>query len=498
MKKILFSLIVALTLLFSLSAVCADENVTGDLLSESDVVADDIESSDTVQYKANSTIAADDAVGYDAFKTKLVVNLTSNGTSLSSRQIAITVNDVTYNKTTNANGQASLKVKLPAGKYDVKYFYAGDENTTQASFTSKLTVKPAIKTTIKVADKNINYRQGLTSLFIVHLADANGKALSNQDVIIKVNGKEYNIKTDANGDAQITLSLKKGKYKAKFYFKSNSPYLASKDKFKIVVKPKMAKGDGYWIFGADMKKVNLKSLSKSGTKQIFLNFYSIKLYGKSGVASWIKKANKYGISVHIWMQVFYSGGKWVVPIDDNDGSIKYSYITSKVKEAKSYAKIKGVAGIHFDYVRLSGVKYRENGYKAVNYFVEKATAGIHKVNPNCIVSAAVMPEPSSLKYYYGQDIPTITKYVDAIVPMAYKGNYGQKTSWITSVTKTLVKQSKGAKVWCGLQTYKSDDDPTKLSSKKLLKDAKAAKSGGASGVILFRFGLVKYINFKKV
>ena len=42
------------------------------------------------------------------------------------------------------------------------------------------------------------------------------------------------------------------------------------------------------------------------------------------------------------------------------------------------------------------------------------------------------------------------------------------------------------------------DNPKKLSHSTLLKDAKAAMEGGAKGVVLFRIGVSRYLNFKKV
>ena len=109
-----------------------------------------------------------------------------------------------------------------------------------------------------------------------------------------------------------------------------------------------------------------------------------------------------------------------------------------------------------------------------------------------------MPEPTSMKHYYAQDVPTMSKYLDAIIPMIYKGNYHASSKWIKKTTKKFVKQSKGAKIWAGLQTYKSDSNIKKLSYKALFKDAKAAKNGGAKGVVLFRWGLTKLLNFKKL
>jgi hypothetical protein len=109
-----------------------------------------------------------------------------------------------------------------------------------------------------------------------------------------------------------------------------------------------------------------------------------------------------------------------------------------------------------------------------------------------------MPEPGMTEYYYGQDISTMSKYLDVIIPMAYKGNYVKKTSWITYVTKAFVLESNSAQIWAGIQAYKSDDNPKLLPSSELLKDAKAAKSGGAKGVVLFRIGYSKLLNFNRV
>ena len=197
------------------------------------------------------------------------------------------------------------------------------------------------------------------------------------------------------------------------------------------------------------------------------------------------------------MQVFYGEGGWQNPAAG--GGIDYGMINEKVREAKSYAKIKGIAGVHFDYVRYPGNAHNYgNSVNAVNTFIKKATSEIHKVNKKLIVSAAVMPEPSGMEYYYAQDISTMGKYLDAIIPMVYKGNYNAGTAWIKWVTQTFEKQSSKAKIWTGLQSYGSDENPSKLSSSELMGDARAAMAGGADGIILFRFGLFNNINFKEM
>ncbi len=520
MKNKLLMLSIFIVAILAVSAVSANENAT-DVVSES--VGEDMELQEDVSAgiddeisqkndavepvkenatvevnKTTSTITSSKVTGYNSFETTVTFKLTSDNKPLASKKVSILLNGVTYSRTTDANGEGSLSVNLKTGSYTAKFYYAGDNQTSDATATSTITVKDPTKTKLSLGDKYINYRQGSKCLFYVKLLTKDGKAIKNQWVTFKVAGKTYTAKTNNNGIAKIYLNLKKGTYTVKYSFKKSAPYLASSGSAKIKVKAKMGKGNGYWLWSAHMKKVNLKSLSKRGTKQIFLHVQSIALHGKSAVVSFIKKAHKYGMKVHLWMQICYSGGKWVRPIN-KDNTIKYGFLNKKIKEAKKYAKIKGVDGIHFDYVRFGGTAHLyKDPNRAVNYFIKKASTQIHKIKPNCIVSAALMPEPSMMTYYYGQDVATMSKYVDVLLPMVYKGNYHQTTKWVKSVTKTFVGQSNGAQVWTGLQSYHSDNNAKKLTQKSLLKDAKASKEGGAKGVILFRIGISCNFNFKKV
>ena len=492
-NKIVLAFIVILTFCLSICVVAASENTTDIQMGD---VGDDLPVA-SAPVKSNSTFSASNVKGYDSFSTKFTVQLKSGGKPLAKKAINITINDVTYKRTTDKSGKASVNVKLSSGKYKALSVYQGDENNTPCKLSHTITIKDSIKTKLKVADKDINYRQGSKCAFIVKLLDANGKALKNKEITFKVNGKTYSAKTDSEGYAKIFLNLKKGSYKVKFSFSKSAPYLGSSGSHKIKVKAPMGKGNGYWLWTAHMKSINLKNLAAKGTKQIFLHSLALYNHGYSAVKSFISKAHKYGMKVHIWMQVCYDG-TWVSPVN-KDNSFKYSFMNKKIAQAKEYARIKGVDGIHLDYMRFGGTAHNyKTSTDAINYLVKKISVGVHSVKSNCIVSVAVMPEPSMMLYYYGQDIPTMSKYVDAILPMVYKGNYHKDTSWIKSVTNTFVKQSNGAQIWTGLQAYKSDSNAAKLPVSELLKDAKSAKAGGAAGVVLFRIGVSHYLNFNKV
>ena len=120
---------------------------------------------------------------------------------------------------------------------------------------------------------------------------------------------------------------------------------------------------------------------------------------------------------------------------------------------------------------------------------------LHKAYPGIVVSAAVMAEPGAMTYYYGQDIPTMSKYLDVIIPMIYKGNYNSGTSWLKSTTAAFVEMSNGAEIWAGLQGYYSDENVARLPTSTISNDAKQALYSGARGAIVFRYTLFNMFNF---
>ena len=458
----------------------------------------DCENSTRIQVIASSVskIKAPSYTAYIGVTNTYTVTLTAGDTPLANRPVTFKLNGKTYSKKTNSKGQASININLAKGSYTLSYSYKGEQNINPVSGTSKITVKKGMPTKMVRADSEI-YRNKKTSYFKIKLTDSRGTPLKSKKVILTLKGKKYTKKTNANGIASLKIKLKIGKYNIKASFSKTNVYNKASKTFKITVKPVVPTNNGMWLFGRDMKSVNLETLQKNGFKHVFLNFKAVELYGKSGVEEWVKTAKSYGVKVHLWMQVFYGAGNWQNPV--KNGKIDYSLINSKVKEAKGYAKIKGIAGVHFDYVRYPGNAHNyPNSVKAINTFIKKATNAVHSINKKLIVSAAVMPEPSGMKYYYGQDIKTMGKYLDAILPMVYKGNYHAGTKWIKSVTKTFEKQSKKAKIWTGLQTYRSDASLKKIPAKELMGDVRAAVNGGANGVILFRYGLYSNINFKAI
>ena len=441
-----------------------------------------------------TTITAPDTTIYRQIGGEFKVVLKVGNVALPSRGVKISIAGKTYTCITNAKGEAILPIKLSANTYPVTYSFDGEQNIPAASGSAKVIVKNLQPTSLSVVG-GVTFIKGVISPFVVQLKSGS-TPLKNKVVYITVSGKTYYTKTDSSGNAQLPIGLKKGTYPISYKFNREAPYEASQGSTKIVVIQSHGKG-AIWVNGYSMRSVSFSTLSKNGINNIFLNSYAFTSQGKTYVLNWIKQANNNGLKVHIWMQVFYDGN-WISPVNP-DGSYKYSLRNSRISSAKYYAKLPGVSGVHLDYLRFGGTAYKyKNSAAAINYFTKKCCDEVHKAKPGSVVSAAIMPEPNSNLYYYGQDIPTISKYLDVLVPMVYKGNYHASTNWIKTTTAAFVKMSNGAEVWTGLQCYKSDSDMTLLAYTPLSNDAIAAKNGGATGVALFRYGLTQFINVNKI
>ena len=427
------------------------------------------------------------------------VALTSGSVPLVGKTVTLTFDNKTYTKTTNSNGIVSLGINKDIGSYPITYSFAGDSEVNAKSAYNTITVKD--KDSTKLLWSSGTFQSGSVTFKVV-LRDLNNNGISGKTVKLTVNSKTYTATTSTNGYATFNPSLTAGNYTAVFSFdgSGDSDYYSSTLSKDVSITQASKKtsldGYGYWLFGGDMKSVSLSGLAAKGTSDIFLNFYAVEKWGKSAVESWIESANTHGIRVHIWMQAFYNGG-WINPV--KNGAVNTAYFNQVMAEAKEYAALKGVAGIHFDYMRYPGNAYQTSGSTAaITQFAKLAAETIHAIDSNLIVSCAVMPETTSNCYYYGQDIPAISKYMDVIIPMIYKGNYGKSTSWIGTITKWFIDNSNGAEIWAGLQSYKSDKDVTELSVSELTNDAQTAVNAKATGVVIFRWGITNFVDFNSL
>lgn len=423
---------------------------------------------------------------------KFYVQLTVGDVGLGGRKVILNINGINYTRTTEDDGFAGIEINLEPGKYLIKYYYLGEDRINPTSGQAYVTVKQRTATSLSWKSATSFIKDTEAELNVL-LVDANGKPLADKFITFNILSKDFYATTDSQGIAYIAKSFSSGSYVVSYAFDGDNDYLPCADATQITVSKAQSNGNGYWVQGRDMNSVDLAKLASLGTTDILLNYYAFPTYGESAVLSWIQNARSYGINVHIWMQAFYSGG-WINPV--SGGSVDRELFDDLIIEAKYYAGLSGVAGVHFDYLRYPGTAYKTSGgTAAITQFVKEVTEACREVNPNIILSAAVMPETTNDIYYYGQDIPAISKYLDVIIPMQYKGNYNTGTSWLSSTTKWFVENSNGAEIWSGLQAYISDANTAKLSYNELFNDAQTVINDGADGVMLFRFGLSNFLNF---
>ena len=248
---------------------------------------------------------------------------------------------------------------------------------------------------------------------------------------------------------------------------------------------------GFCVLAEDMDKVNFKDLSNHGVTDLFLDYRSFNSHNKTQVETWIQNAKNEGISVHIWAQIFDDDEKWYNPTYQ-------SFVDTKIKELKGYAGLKGISGIHMNYVRYEDVDERENDKytQAVSDFVVRATAELRNENPDLILSSDVMPEYDQLKAKYCTDYDVISKCFDFVVPLTYFDNNNDNDTFIEDSISNLRNHSQGAKVWANVQTFNSTSQkPIPLN--EMTTKIQDISSVNPDGMFFYRYGLSEDIDFNK-
>ncbi|NPV65475.1 MAG: hypothetical protein HPY63_08245 [Methanobacteriaceae archaeon] len=240
-----------------------------------------------------------------------------------------------------------------------------------------------------------------------------------------------------------------------------------------------------WVHAYTMDKVNFAALKNKGITDIFLEQQAFtKMEYRTALLNFLKGASDAGIRVSAWVICLRENGDWVDPTNE-------SHIEKLINRVQELLSFQGVGGIHLDYIRYPGTAYKfPNATDIITGVVQRIYETVKSVNPAILVSAALMPEETSNAYLYGQDYGRLAPYLDVLIPMAYKGNYYETTAWIEEVTEYVKNRCGGKEVWTGLQTYRSDSDPTPIPKAELESDIMAAFNGGATGYVLFRYGLI--------
>ena len=154
-----------------------------------------------------AVISAENIVMYYKNGTRYVVTLTDqDGNPLAKKTVILTINNVTYTRTTKDDGTASLAINLDSGNYTASASYVGESGYTNASITNNITVL----TTIYGNDLVKMFRNG-TQYYATFL-DLQGNLLVDTKVTFNINGVMYTRTTNQNGTAKLNINLEPGTY----------------------------------------------------------------------------------------------------------------------------------------------------------------------------------------------------------------------------------------------------------------------------------------------
>ena len=276
-----------------------------------------------------------------------------------------------------------------------------------------------------------------------------------------------------------------------------------------------AKPNGIWVWSSHMDqwiaddfKV-LKQMKQLGYDHILLNYYSFDApENVEKACKIISAAKEHGMKVHAWMQVFKEDGNWVNPIENlgsRQGRYKQEEFDRLIEKAGRYIDEFDVDGIHLDYIRFSGsgsgiANYNnfDNGVTAsgaINEFCRQLREAVDS-RPEGVILSAAMVTSNDVMYYFGQDPAAMGKYIDILIPMAYKStpNRTYDSGWIVSKCSEFTSVT-DAQVWAGIQTYThySGSQQVKgMTAEEVRADADAISVSQCSGLVLFRYALGEF------
>ena len=255
-----------------------------------------------------------------------------------------------------------------------------------------------------------------------------------------------------------------------------------------------------WLWSSHMKNAPIREWADKGIGHVLLNEAAFWKHEAEDVIAFAHECRKAGIKTHVWFQCFSRDKKWTFPVDEQTGTMKQEYFDNMTGRAEKYIRA-GFDGIHMDYIRFCGnaskFNFPETGLNAVavvNECCRQMHDAVKAINPDAILSAALMPEINS-ENRYGQRPSEMAQWIDVLMPMIYRWDYygeNKDDQWVKELTSWFASNAGNADVWVGIQTYyvlPGDRKAIDLDAKEIRAECELIKSAGADGVVLFRHGL---------
>ena len=166
--------------------------------------------------------------------TRLIAKLTDfQGKPIVNATIYFSINGVTYAKTTDANGTASMGLNLDSNVYPVTVTYNGSAFYSKISKNITVTINSSI-----IADDLVKMYQNATR-FYAKFMGSDGKVLANTQVRFNIHGVLYTKTTNNDGVADLGIMLRPGNYILTAY----NPVTGEQQGFNITVKSLIVQND---------------------------------------------------------------------------------------------------------------------------------------------------------------------------------------------------------------------------------------------------------------
>lgn len=217
----------------------------------------------SVKMKDESKLIVNNLTKYYLENKPLTIKLTdSNNLSLTEKTVIIKISGKEYQKKTDTKGMINLGIDLSPGTYNAVISFEDDDYRNQKK-TVKITILKN-KPSINAKNKSFKDKTKIKKYSVV-LKNSLGEPLKNKKVTLKVNGKTYNAKTDANGKAvfKINKLTKKGTFSAKISYAGDKSYSKVNKKVKITVKQSFKTVSRGSKDKSTVKKIQ-KALKKNG------------------------------------------------------------------------------------------------------------------------------------------------------------------------------------------------------------------------------------------
>ena len=336
-------------------------------------------------------------------------------------------------------------------------------HTEQSETETKL-----IQYTLNTKDLNMTFKDGST--FNAQLLQ-DGKPAPNQKLVFNVCNKDYNRKTDENGEAKLTINLNPNKYS----IKTTSEDITNTNT--IIVKPKpntiTTNVKGIFVRGVDGDSIPLKKLHEKGYTHIFLSHMYYLNKGAAALTRLSKTYHQNGLKLIIFYTTYYDGETMIDPTTKK--------ADNRISTIISIGKTEGVDGVCLDYNRHNSTIHSDK-------IMNKITENTRKVKtrlPNKEVYGTCMFESTqTLKDYYHQDI---REWACTPLTMSYKYNYKYSDSKMKTTYNALKKTND--RLIPIFQNYKGDSNIVDIGEKNLAHDIENIHS---KNYIIFRYGTGSY------